>query len=94
MNSYHAAALVLAGWYLLTPPLIKSSESYNPKAPLRQWQVWKTFESAPACNEAVKHLNGAQLNSIDPGERYTALMEQTPGFQFQCISSDDPRLAK
>ena len=93
MEARHAAALTLVGWYLLIPPFIPH-ESYNANAPLREWQTWKSFDDESACKAAVSHLNGAQLNSIDPAERYIAMVEQTPGFKFECVASNDPRLAK
>lgn len=93
MQAHHAAALALVGWYLLIPPFTPP-ENYNSSAPLREWQIWKSLEDESACKAAVSHLNEAQLNSIDPAERYMALVEQMPGFKFECVASNDPRLAK
>jgi hypothetical protein len=92
LSRRHAAVLALVGWQLLSPPFNSSTESYNPDAPLRQWKVWKTLDSQSACEQVLSRFNGASLTSIDPAERYMALMEQTPGFEFQCIATDDPRL--
>ena len=92
VKRHHVAVLALMGWQLLSSPFNSSTESYDPDAPLREWKVWKTLDSQSACKQVLSRFNGASLTSLDPAERSMALMEQTPGFKFECVATDDLRL--
>jgi hypothetical protein len=47
MKPRHAAALALVGWYLMAPPNKKAD------APLSEWTVGHTYDSAQACQDAL-----------------------------------------
>ena len=58
MNLRHAAALVFMGWYLLAPPpsldwqhAKRPLDSLRPDAPLSEWIIWGSFDSARECQE-------------------------------------------
>ena len=45
-----AAALVLAGWYLILPPIqLEPSPHFNFDAPLSQWFIESNYASTGAC---------------------------------------------
>jgi hypothetical protein len=83
----HAAALSIVGWYLLTPPVSVPEKRLVFEAPLSQWDIDSSYDSARECNEGL--LFGAR----NPGN-------SAPGYEFmnqragaaKCIASDDPRL--
>ena len=81
MNLRHAAALALAGWYLITP----SGSS--------TWQIIGAFDTAAECektrSEALKTTPGyAATNPASP-EGWIAL---GLALAAECVSDDDPRL--
>ena len=90
MKTYHAA-LALAGWYLMAPPL-GGGGGIKTTAPLGQWRVVAAFDSADKCNDRQKQdLQDAHEKATtteDSREREAALVMT----QCQCIASDDPRL--
>jgi hypothetical protein len=88
MTFRHAAALALAGWYLIIP-----SSTLPPgvahKEPLRKWQTVRGFDSADDCEdfrsaffERSRQRQG--LNVLEPSYRDYMFAE--------CIATDDPRL--
>ncbi len=89
MKSRHAAALALAGWYLMMPPL--NTEKLFERAALSQWQIAARFDSAEECaakktqfaSEGQKLIQDPSL-SVQRFGRAESLA--------QCINSDDPRL--
>jgi hypothetical protein len=56
MNPCHAASLALVGWYLMMPPWGKVN------APLSEWVVYQSFDSAEVCAVARKALVDFQGN--------------------------------
>jgi hypothetical protein len=86
----HQAALALAGWYLMAPPL--GGGAIKTTAPLEQWRVVAAFDSADKCNDRQKQdLEDAHeraRTTENSREREAALVMT----QCQCIASDDPRL--
>jgi hypothetical protein len=96
-----AAALVLIGWYFMIPPSIDN------QAPLSQWEVTSSYDSASACEDAVrKSRNQAQAEYDHPSKPPNDWNHPTkdwPDYSrwlaqrflaARCISTDDPRLAK
>ncbi len=90
MKLRHAAALALAGWYLMMPTPPSKDSGYWGKlralafgspqyAPMSQWQQLGTFDTAKEC-EAGKTTARAIANSIIKGDDPV------------CIATDDPRL--
>jgi hypothetical protein len=84
MKVYHAAALILAGWYLMTPPL-QAGGRYDTAAPLSKWQVESGFSSGQDCRKTIADLSqraAAQGRQDDAQELKVA----------KCVSTDDPRI--
>ena len=60
MNLRHAAALALVGWYLMAPPMLSTHDTPDIKterwwakidAPIRDWQILQSLDSANDCEE-------------------------------------------
>jgi hypothetical protein len=92
------AVILLAGWYLLAPPMY---ESYNSKhkllsthayanAPLPAWTNFGTYATREKC-EAQRHNNFDDAIKSGPGSdaRDQALWESSRN--AMCISTSDPR---
>ena len=105
MKPRHAAALVLVGWYLMMPPLVRvppdprdpSRDSAVPDsdAPLGKWFWSGSFDSADACQRSQeKEIAETQRrNSLSPSP--PAKVDRNVEVAFwvaRCIASDDPRL--
>jgi hypothetical protein len=95
MRIGHAAALALAGWYLMVPPW--PIPKYWRRPPLSQWENYKSFDWADECDE-YRHAEILQLvqkmvaEHEDPkdlnGSDQQRVGQLTIG---QCLASDDPR---
>src|SRR5437870_1187739 len=101
MNLRRAAALALVGWYMMIPP------SLDKHVALRQWELVASYESASDCAEELRKSKvQAQADYDHPSsapKTWTHSTKDWPGFSrwvderwlaAQCISTDDPRLAK
>ena len=69
MKPRHAAALALVGWYLMVPPpgpprsTGANTAPPNKNAPLNQWTTRNSYDSAQACEAAMrKDLDTATTN--------------------------------
>ncbi len=107
MKLRHAAALALAGWYLMAPPLNVGGK-VDVEMPFRKWTQLATFDSAPDCQKALFTFQDAraQKPTTDPEwneAKDSALRTgQQPPLnrkemdkvfsELRCIASDDPRL--
>ena len=78
MNSRHAAALALLGWYLFTPPP-------GAEAPIAEWNHVGSFDTAREC-EAVS------LGSLKKAKKEKNEKHLKQWLNAECIASDDPRL--
>jgi hypothetical protein len=89
MNSRHTAALALVGWYLMTPPLTKTGD-VNLEAPLAQWKITNSFDTAIDCRTVLLQVQG-YLPNPETGKKgpITTNPRQT---NLVCIATDDPRL--
>jgi hypothetical protein len=98
MRLRHAAALGISGWYLMMPP------SSNLSAPLNQWPVAASFDTADQC-ESQRMV--VYQNMHDPtqqaetakdvakeGKTWNRNLAVSRIEAAQCIETDDPRLAK
>jgi hypothetical protein len=98
MRACHAA-IVLAGWCLIAPPMY---ENYNSKhkllstrayvsAPLPAWTNFGTYPTREKC-EAQRHNDFGDAVKAGPGSsaRDRALWESSRA--AMCVSADDPRL--
>ena len=73
----HAGALLLVGWYLLTPPLTRDSPpSTDIPAPLSHW-------------DAVAYETGSDRE--DARRDFKELYEEALIFNAICVPSADPR---
>ena len=54
MKLRHATALTLIGWYLMAPPMTKSTLPYDP--PTKLWQIQQTFSSKADCEASLAKL--------------------------------------
>ncbi len=102
MKPRHAAALALAGWYLMWPPLRvtwldwlqgRTSESLQKYAPVAEWNVHKAFATPAECNaaqaaEVQDTMDALQKNQSDE----TLEINAESAIYSQCIATDDPRL--
>jgi hypothetical protein len=79
MNLRHAAAIALTGWYLMVP-----SSPYFIGIPIANWQRRPVFDNKAQCQ--IWRLNLIQHPPKD--------LSYPSWDQPQCVSSDDPRLAR
>jgi hypothetical protein len=89
MKLRHTAALALGlGWYLMVPPVNQTGDYYaDPGAPLGQWTIRSSHDTAKGCEKARAKLK-AEISQPQGqlGAVRSFLSEAT------CIASDDPRL--
>jgi hypothetical protein len=98
MNSHHAAALALVGWYLILPPYVKG-EGVHISAPFSEWEIVASFDTAEECRpqrdtyQKIKPWEEPETKNIDPTTQAEAkaVWEQQVAKAI-CIASDDPRL--
>jgi hypothetical protein len=79
MKPWHAAALALVGWYLMTPL------PGRPELSVEKWAHIDSFYTAAECREAGYQHQRERAASTDPVRRNLA-------GTWECIASDDPRL--
>ena len=104
MKLRHAAALALAGWYLMMPPVYRNGKDVDPDidiggthldetAPLSKWAIVASFDSAAECEKNL--LAGRDLSVIpwEPNLKSHKAIKRLWEFAA-CIASDDPRLKK
>ena len=97
MRLRHAAALALAGWYLIVPPAGRTLR-VGLAAPLSQWRTVGTFNSAGDC-EAGKR-KGLPLLEKRIKEKagkagvaaHDSDVQALAQLALRCVASDDPRL--
>jgi hypothetical protein len=89
MEICRAAALVVAGWYLIIPPSIPPGSTYGYDKPVNQWRIIQAFDSADDCEDF-------KATFFDSSRQQRALGVLDPAYRnymfAQCIASDDPRL--
>jgi hypothetical protein len=71
MTLRKAAALALVGWYLMMPPWGKLN------APLSEWVVYQSFDSAENCAAARKVLVDYLANYKAPDRFWYAALDQS-----------------
>jgi hypothetical protein len=101
----HAAAIALAGWYLMVPPgsckpeWVSQGKPLPCAAPLSEWIVTLSFASGDKC-EAERRADisyGEQAMANANHSEDKQLVDSTRKIYWralneQCISTDDPRL--
>jgi hypothetical protein len=97
MNHNHIVALTLVAWYLMVPPLVNAPYKIDTEVPLTNWKVYQTFNTQEECKKSqssakakYQHTATAQSGTIQRGSRAFALQMEFA----ECVSSDDPGLAK
>jgi hypothetical protein len=99
MKLPHTAALVLAGWYLMSPPVMRiprRGSIVNHSAHLRYWRIRGSYTSSGDCDDA----KGAMLmlasgNPAKLPEDYSDLSADVMSEVTEsmvCVAADDPRL--
>jgi hypothetical protein len=98
MGYHHAAALALAGWYLISPPVIDGK--VRPDLPINRWKVSKQeFADARQCNRYrdnyLKAWSDAFSKESDkvPRSMIEAIIEEK-NKNTRCVRSNDIGLAK
>ncbi len=90
MNPRHAAALALVGWYLLMPPLPRSSSGEigsDLSRPLSEWRFSvSVYDTESNCDKEIDAMN--QRAARWAREHRTMLSLS----HAQCVASDDRRL--
>jgi hypothetical protein len=93
MKSRHAVALALVGWYLMVPPpgpprsTGASTAPPNNTAPLNQWTIRNSYDSAQACEAAKKKTLDTATTNMDKQKHLAAqrqgLWPDTDSFKDQ-----------
>ena len=89
MKVRHTAALALAGWYLMMPPLGNGKVYVN--APLSTWQIVVSLETLEDCKSVIRNYKKHPAEMSDPQVR--ELIERRNSLAM-CVSENDPRIAK
>jgi len=102
----HAAALALVTWYLIVPPKGPSGQIMN-GAPISQWRIISSFDSASACqkwlsdfrasaktevDQKKKGMSGGEWTAAQWQDLFRSLLLEVGGYETFCVASDDPRL--
>jgi len=83
MKLRHAAALALAGWYLMIPP---KRWLAGADIPLSKWIILNSFDSADECEASAVSLMDKEKKKNKPNPGMETWRAAT------CIATDDPRL--
>jgi hypothetical protein len=89
MKVHHAAAIAVAGWYLMMPPLGNGKVYLN--APLSMWQVVASLETLEDCKSVIQNYKKHPAEISDPQVR--ELIDRRNAHAM-CVSEEDPRVAK
>ncbi len=92
MNLRHAAALALAGWYLMIPPFSREPLSFK-NLPVSKWSIYRRYNTPDECRLARLNISAGLLQ--DPpadfkqrfGDNFKSIFARA-----KCIATDDPRL--
>jgi hypothetical protein len=89
MKFRHAAMLALGlGWYLMVPPVNQNGDYYaDSKAPLNQWAIRSSHDTAKGCEKARSKLKGEMSEPHGQIGSVSSFLAMAT-----CIASDDPRL--
>ena len=84
MRLCHAAALALAGWYLIAPPIRNGWILRD--APLKEWDKLVFYKHLNHC-ERQKQVDSKPTDWVPETKQTLQVLRLE-----QCITSDDPRL--
>jgi hypothetical protein len=88
VKSFHAAALALAAWYMITPPITYDMK-VNFKAPPTDWTIIQKYQSKEDC---VKALSGGDHLAEEAGKRGDAETKESWRQAFskaRCMAEND-----
>jgi hypothetical protein len=99
----HAAALALAGWYLMLPrakpSTLTGKTEVDSTSPLANWSIGQSFDSASACERMRDYAGkqGAAREAKVPvcSSSKGRILVETSAVQAEnavCVAADDPRL--
>ena len=108
MARRHALMIALLGWVLLSPPMLSVNKPYKPfvdlKAPLWQWKIEKTFDSASQCErekrKRQRDSRESEERDLSLGARNDAQLDHETiatyeaTAQMKCTSMNDPGLKR
>lgn len=91
MTLRDAAALALVGWYLMLPP-IQNDSWPNTDAPLSQWSIGGSFDTAKECQDEKVDNAERTEKTISAPPATLSLAAARQALVAVCIATDDPRL--
>jgi hypothetical protein len=65
MKLRHASTLALVGWYLMIPPWSRDNHAPISGAPMSQWQIEDSFDSADNCRNAKTSQETSQREKFE-----------------------------
>jgi hypothetical protein len=91
MKACYAAALGLVGWYLMFPPGEPGKVPFAPdlNAPLSEWSIQSSFDTAKECAAAKDELESRVLARVGKQHSTMKAVEMDSAI---CAATDDPRL--
>src|SRR5262245_869989 len=72
-------------WYMLTPPVTRSTRTVDEAAPLQAWRPSRPYDSARACEEI-------RTNWVTAVKRFESSLRRARALGTRCIAASDPRL--
>ncbi len=93
MSIHHAAALALALWYLIVPPSTGSPLFlFKAQAPLNQWTVRDTFDTATECQQSAT-TTAKLFKAFAQKDGTVSAINNSKRFAMAiCLETDDPLL--
>jgi hypothetical protein len=95
MKFYHAAAVPLAGWLLLLPPVSRTMR-VDMTPDLSKWKVQSRHATAAECEQEHRRLLGLATPSTPaPKGSLRRIGHEVMAARYQnarCVSSEDPAL--
>ena len=90
-------AAALASWILLAPPMdLGWGEKIDPSAPLSQWSVVNTYDTALECDLVRYGRIAGAMRALDrPGDMVEHRRRRRLliwAYLWECAASDDPQL--
>jgi hypothetical protein len=94
VKTAHRVKLTLLVWYLMVPPtLIHNSLPVDLRAPLSEWRLFSTFESAAECEQGlIAFYNAAKSELIKNEGNESDRIRYYQLENSQCIANGDLRL--
>ena len=89
MKSRPAAALALVGWYLMAPPMDQRTHKINLDAPLSEYMVWKSFDTARDCEADRKKDSDSEMAKVKADDaKDEALMKEENALPDGAVTSE------